>query len=679
MHVEWRKSCTGLTALCLFLFLATLVLQLALSARRESPTFDEGDHIFSRYTSWTRADFGLNPEHPPLVKFLATLPILRLPLHVPTLEHRRFKTEANVGGGEFLYKNNADLILFRTRMAAAALTVLLAIVLFLAAREMYGVRVAFVALWLLVFDPNILAHGALVTTDVGVACFIFATVHAFYRYVKQPSLVRLGEVGVLAGLALASKHSGLLIFPILVLLMISEVIWRNQHDEAKPNQAATGPGKTTLRMLAVLGTVVLIGIVVLWSSYGFRYAARPNGLEMNPPLEVFARELQQPSGSRIITALAHSRVLPEAYLYGLLDVRYNVDRTPSYIFGKLYRHGRWYYFPAVFLIKSSLGFLLLVLLAGLAFFLTQRSSIRWREARFLVIPPSFYFLASVFSGLNRGVRHILPIYPFLMILAAAASWSLIRQSRKWSYAVAGLLLLHAASSLRAFPTYIAYSNELWGGPANTYKYLTDSNVDWGQQLKGTAEYLRKHGVKDCWFASYVGEIVDFQYYGIPCKPLPTQALFLSFVPKIDTVPARIDGTVLVNVSLISGFEFGGRELNLYDQFEKLHPTAVIEDGVFLYEGTFDVSRASALNHAIRSWQLGDEKRPVEALEEARASASLSPHKATSLAVLGDALWDLGRHDEAREAYQRALTVAQTVQPDFQNVWIPYLRGRLAER
>ncbi len=196
--------------------LTMLFLQLALSVRQESQTWDEGNHIFAGYRSWTNADFGLNPEHPPLVKLLATVPLLRLPLHTPKLQDRDFKLEAFLDGREFLYQNDADMILFRTRMAAAILTLLLALLVFLATKEMFGTGAAFVALSLIVFEPNLLAHGAVVTTDVGLSCFMFATVYAFYRYVKAPSVARLIIVGVMASLALATKHTGLLVFPMLI-------------------------------------------------------------------------------------------------------------------------------------------------------------------------------------------------------------------------------------------------------------------------------------------------------------------------------------------------------------------------------------------------------------------------------------------------------------------------------
>ena len=142
-----------IAAVCLLLIV--LSLQLFLSVRRESQTWDEANHIFAGYRSWTHGDFGLNPEHPPLVKLLATAPLLWSQPQSPVLEERFFKEDAFLRGKEFLYQNDPDKILSRTRTAAATLTLLTALVVFFGTREMFGAGAAFVALTLLAFDPNL--------------------------------------------------------------------------------------------------------------------------------------------------------------------------------------------------------------------------------------------------------------------------------------------------------------------------------------------------------------------------------------------------------------------------------------------------------------------------------------------------------------------------------------------
>jgi hypothetical protein len=653
-----------------------LGLQLVLSVRQESQTWDEADHIFAGYMTWKSADFGLNPEHPPLVKLLATAPLLPFPLGVPELQNRYFKEEAFLDGKEFLYGNDADAILFRTRMAAATLTLLLAALVFAATREMFGAGAGLVALALLAFEPNLLAHGALVTTDAGISCFMFATVYTFYRYVKVPSLRRLSLVGLSAGLALATKHSGIFLFPMLFLLAVCEVVRQGlaarRNDEAATEETAARSGKRALRLAASLVAVAVVALAVLWAFYGFRYQARPAGLQLNPPLAEYAGGLK-PREAWAVSTMARLHVLPESYLYGLADVRLTADFYTSYLLGKTYPHGVWFYFPMAFLIKSTLAFLALFLLAVVA--VATRRLDRWREVLFLTVPPAFYLLVSMSAGMNIGVRHILPIYVFISALVGGAAWALVSRNRKWAYVVTALLVFHAASSALVFPHYIAYSNELWGGSANTYRLLSDSNADWGEQLKWTKEYLDERGVKDCWFVYFGEGVAEPSYYGIPCKPLPTaDSLWLN--ERIE-VPASIDGPVLVSASNLSGFEFGPGPLNPYEQFKRLKPTAVIGHEVFVFDGHFDVPLAAALSRVQSAQNLLAAGQAEQALASAQAALALAPDAVQTRMTMGDVLAAAGRADEARTEYERALALAKTIEPEFQVRSVPDIERKLA--
>jgi hypothetical protein len=645
--------------------LIVLGLQLFFSVRRTSQTWDEANHIYAGYRSWTDADFGLNPEHPPLVKLIATIPLLWSPLKTPAVEGRPFKEEAFLGGKDFLYKNDAETILSRTRTVAGLLTLLTAIVVFLGTREMFGVGAAFVALTLLTFDPNFIAHGSFITTDVGLSCFMFLSVFMFYRFVKSPTALRLILTGISVGLVLAVKHTGLLILPILFLLAICEIILsvsRSNHERI---------GRQTLNLLGSLVLITLIGSVVLWSFYGFRYDARPNGLQMNPPLAEYVAGLKSYEAWPIST-MARWHVLPESYLYGLADVKLTANYYTSYVLGKVYAHGVWFYFPIAFLIKTTLGTLALLLLT-LGVVGTGRLK-RIREILFLLVPTIFYLIVALAVGMNIGVRHILIVYVFLYVLIGGAAWALIQTKRRWVYAVAVLLFAHAASSLRAFPNYIPYANEFWGGPSNTYKYLTDSNSDWGQQLKSVKRYLDQRGVKECWFEYFAAGVAEPGYYGIPCKPLPT--LSTLWLNQLIDVPASIDGPVLISAGNLSGFEFGPGALDPYGQFKTIKPTAVIDDSVFVFDGKFDLPLAAAISKVQKARNLVAAKQLDEALLEAQGAVALSPDSVDTQLALGDILSEKGQPQLARATYEKALQLAQTIEPEFQIRTVPGIEGRL---
>lgn len=640
-----------------------IVLQLAFSANRNSITWDEDDHIWAGYNSWKHLDYGINPEHPPLVKLVATIPILNMPLQLPRIQNRNFKIEAFLDGKDFLFKNDANAILLRVRLAAMAFTILTLLLVFFAAREMFGDVAALLAIGLLAFDPTLLAHGAVLGTDMGLTCFLFASVYAFYRYVKVPSIPRLLLVGLAAGLALTSKHTGILVCPILCLLALVELVRRGRTNLAK------NFGQLTLALVVIAA----VALTVLWASYGFRYAARPAGLHMNPPLAEFLQGLSRPRDIRLLETISGFHLLPESYIYGLADVRIMSDFYSSFLLGKTYPHGVWFYFPVTFTIKSSLTFLILFVIAVAAIAGGKFRS--WREILFLTLPPSFYFLIAMGSGMNIGVRHILPIYIFSAVLIGGAMASLIKGQRAWAYVVGALLVFQAVSVARTYPSYVAYANELWGGPANVHNLLSDSNSDWAQQLKDVKTYLDRRGTKDCWFIYFAEGVVDYSYYGIPCKPLPTADS--QWVGEPANAPPSIDGPVLISAGDLSGFEYGAGPLNPYEQFKSLKPTAVIDYGVFVYDGHFEIPLAASISHSQKAQAFLEVKAYPEALAEAQQALALAPDAVKPNALMGDALTALNRPNEAMPYYERALYLAKTIEPEFQVGWVEDLEKKIS--
>src|SRR5579863_8720920 len=204
-----------------------IVLQMILIAiivHGESLTFDEADHIFAGYMMWHSGDYGLNPEHPPLVKLVATLPLLQQNLWVPQLQQRMFKIEAYRDGRDFMERNDpGHFLLFHMRLVAGVFAVGVSVMVFLIGSKFFGDAAGLLALLLVVFEPNVLANSDLVTTDVGVACFFLATIYCFYLYARQPSVIRLLLTGLAAGLTLSAKHSGILLAPMLLGLALAEI------------------------------------------------------------------------------------------------------------------------------------------------------------------------------------------------------------------------------------------------------------------------------------------------------------------------------------------------------------------------------------------------------------------------------------------------------------------------
>lgn len=646
-----------------FALLVIQAAQVAFVVHRESLTFDEADHIFAGYMMEKTGDFGLNPEHPPLVKLLAALPLLGQNLWTPPLQGREFKTEAYLDGRDFLARNDGpgQRLVFRMRLAAGLLALALSLVVFLAAREWFGTGAGLIALLLVVFDPNILANSALVTTDVGVSLFFLLGIYAFYRYVKKPTLLRLLLAGVAAGLLLATKHSGILLAPMLLLLIGWEVLCAPKGTR----------GKLTLRLSGAFGAIAVVGVVVLWSFYGFRYVARPDGLRLSISLADYAAPLSHISSS-VVLAIARLHLLPESYLMGLVDVKRMAEFYPTFIFGKVYPHGQWWYFPVVILIKTTLGLLALVVLATFAIF-TGRLHKR-RELAFVLIPWFVYLAVAILAGMNIGSRHILPLYALAAILAGAGLVALASQNPRWAWVGAALIAAHIASSIAAFPNFIPYANEAWGGQRNVHNLLSDANVDWGQQLLQIKKWQDKHPDEECWFAYFARPEVDPATYGIHCHALPTIDTF--WLGGSDIVPPDIHGTVLLSAGDLSGCEWPSGTMNPYRDFQSLKPAESIDYGVLVYRGDLPAHQAAALSRAQHANQLLAAGKPNEALALAREAVAIDPSEIISQTALGDAASALGQKDEARQAWQAAIASARHLEPDAQGSYIPDLEKKL---
>jgi len=384
------------------------------------------------------------------------------------------------------------------------------------------------------------------------------------------------------------------------------------------------------------------------------------------PLTQVAGELAAPMKHFILFS-DHFHLLPRSYLYGLADVQAVGEGWPTFIFGKVYPHGQWFYFPALLSAKLTVGALALAVLAIYA--CASRKARVSREVLFLAIPAVFYMAVSIASPLNIGVRHILPVFPFLFALIGAAAARLIRRRRSWVYVVGLLLAFHVASAARAFPNYLPYSNFLWGGTSKTYMNFSDSAVDWAQQLKWTKQWVDRRNVKECWFAYFAAPLLLPADYGIPCKLLPT------FDNPSAPVPPVVHGPVLVSYGDLNGYEMGTKVRNPYQTLFERKPDDSIADGIAVYYGDFALPDAAAFslvsraNGRLRS-------NPKAALESARAAVEAAPNGFDANRALGEALAVTGDSAGARTAFLAAMRRVPEMEPESQAHWKPILEGRL---
>ena len=560
-------------------------------------------------------------------------------------------------------------------MCVMPFVLLLALLTFLAGNEMFGTAAGLVAMTLVAFEPTLLAHGPFVTTDATVSCMFLASIYSLYRWVKAPSLLRLLTVGLACGLALAAKHSAIMLFPVMLVLLAGELVgrWALLRRSITSMALWHRCGLHAVKLFGGLAAISILAVLILWAFYGFRYAARPAGLHLDSDIASAAHGLK-PLMVQGILFFAHHHLLPESYLFGLCDVINVGNGSPTYILGKIYTHGVWFYFPIALAIKLTLGMIGLLAISAVAFF-TGRFRLA-REIYYLIVPAAIYLAIAITSPLNIAIRHILPT---LAVSHPAGGGRRLRngaQQQNLALCRRGArgCSLHQLSA--GLSQLLAYANEAWGGPSQTYRYLTDSNTDWGQQLIAVKDYVDKHNIHECWFAYFVSPFILPSDYGIPCKLLPTADT--GWADMELEVPPVVHGPVFISYSDLNSYEFGSEKLNPYLDFIARKPDAVIQYGVVVYNGDFSIPMAQAISHVHKAWRLRRSKDLAGALQEAETAVSIDPQFINAQRVLGRMLQDQGRNAEAVSHYNLALAIARTMDPSAQEQPVNWINQRLAE-
>ncbi len=558
-----------------FLFLTETILSIS----QKSATFDETAHLPAGYMSLKFGDYGFNPAHPPLVKMLAAVPLLFVEVK-RNLVTKPIKNWPDAIS--FLYDDNdADRLLFLGRVAVLPLALLLGWVVFLWTKRLFGREAAIFALFLYSFEPNILAHAPLVTTDFGASCFMFIAIYFFYRLAHTFSIAHLLLFGLSVGLAFVTKFVSLQLVPILFLLGIVVIFVQHSVDvDVKGVFQGRVIGRTkkfVVLLLAMIG-VGLAAYVVIWAAYRFRYEgiSLPGHTYEKPwskvlPDEGLSREA--------VLWLREAKVLPEAFFYGIFAISHTLVGRATFLMGEVSTDGWWYYFIVTFLLKTPLPFLIFLLATPFAMWPY------WRKdpvaVLCLLLPVVIYFGIASVSRLNIGHRHLLPIYPFLFVMAASLVPWMMNQRALIKGVMGVLAFWYLVSSVLIFPNYLAYFNELAGGPDNGYKYLVDSNLDWGQDLKGLKRYMDEHGINQVWL-SYFG-LASPDYYGISYNYLPSYVI-LGHKSDADIEPTpyvAISATNLQGVYL--PYTPGGAvNENYFADYRERKPIAKIGYSIFIY-------------------------------------------------------------------------------------------------
>jgi len=522
------------------LLLIVLSAQLLLSFRRNSATYDEQYHIANGIYFLRTGDPGLIPAHPPLIQVIAALPLLAdRDLVVPIRDSG--STVSNLEYSDQLLwrlNPNGPSMVARARLPIMALTLLLAVTVYAWTRQLFGPTSGLLALTLLTFDPNILAHGNLATNDIGVTFFATLALFAFWRWMTRPTGTRAVVAGLTLGLALVSKFSAVYLIPVVIIILLTDRIWKST------TAASRLTAKTTLAYVAVIAAAAYFAI---WLGYGFRVGT----LKGFPfPAREYLTALQE--GANLIAG-----------------------GKPSFLLGAHSPTGWWYYFPVAFAVKTPLP--TLILIAASFVFVYRRGT--WRSTFPLLIPVVIYFASCLATTFNIGYRHLLPILPCLFIFTSQLALIDWKTSRLGTGAVLAMVIWLIVGSVMIFPHYLTFFNELAGGPDNGHKILVDSNLDWGQDLIGLREYMAAENIPSVKL-SYHGT-ADPAAYGVVYEPLPSYPYNQW---NGDTVPDILlnppSGVYAISVNNLQGLRL--KNPNLYATFRERKPDAIVGHSIFIY-------------------------------------------------------------------------------------------------
>ncbi|MBZ5720813.1 MAG: glycosyltransferase family 39 protein [Acidobacteriia bacterium] len=498
----------SLPAILVALYLA----QCLWFVRTQSLTYDEPVHIAEGLDAWRHGRFEQYNDHPPLVRLLCALPLIG----------QKWQLEIQPLAEGFHIASIApdpQSLAWRARFMNVLLGLLLAWLLWHVASHMFSREAATVSLVLFAFSPSLIAHFSLATTDGAAALLIFAAAWQLVGWRREPAGRQSIWAGVILGLMLLAKFSTAVMFLLALLWMLV----------LKPDRVMTRPSRWNWGRT---GAALLLAAVVVWAGYFFHVShlsVRSGKLTATFPN--WSEQIEKP----VQTGLNFSLPVPAGeYIEGFRAlVRHNRHGQAAFFLGQVSQSGGWkLYYPTAMLLKWP-AVVLALCFAGLALGAVRKLSFP-TDLGIMMSFPALYFCLAVFSHFNIGERHILPLYPFALLLAGAV-WEHASQRRATVVLLVLLLGLNAADALRFAPGYLSYFN-VAVNPAESYRLMTDSNLDWGQGLLALRQYERNHPREQIWLA-YFGS-VDPRVYGITARPLPENV--------------RVTGTVVVSATNLSG-------------------------------------------------------------------------------------------------------------------------------
>jgi len=511
---------------------------LVCGSRALSLTSDEPAHITVGYALLARgqAAFWLLAQHghPPLLNILEALLVYLEKPAIPLEYLDGWPLDMNSYVRAFVsYLMPMERTEVISRTPIILLTVSLGALIFRWGKELGNYATGLIALLVFCFDPTLLAHGRLATTDVGTVTLGTASLYLAWRWLESPSWGKAVGTGGLLGLTMLAKGSGVLWTGAVGLMVLWKIITEK-------------PGERIPRFCQGL-FAGLLSIVILWAGYAFTWGPIRDEIPGTYPA-------------------------PDHW-NGLISQALSREKRWVFAIGMQKYGGWWWYFPLAFLIKNPLPLLLGLGIGGIYFLRRPTPYTCWSVLGLFSL---LYTIVAIKSGMNIGYRHMLPLHPFIYLTIGEGVRRFFDMGIAWRrLAVYALGLWYIAGTVRVFPYEIAFFNELIGGPQNGHHYLMDSNIDWGQGYKELRDYLAEHP-GPVPKVSYTYKTLP-SHYGIPCEPLPPEIDASPLAAPFHPLPGRY---VISLMSLQLGWP---GDPSMYAWFRQVKPTAEIGYSFFLYD------------------------------------------------------------------------------------------------
>jgi len=511
--------------------LAVVHIALAMSsARLESSTFDEGLQLTAGYANWLTGDQRLHAGNGLLPQLWFALPLVldgerfsfpnpdRVIASQPVDD---FHLLTHFLAHVFFYEvgNDPAEILLRSRALAALLGAALCGLVYGWARRLWGRPAGVLACALCALSPNVLAHAGLATSDLMFTVLLVGSLGLVWRSFWRPSLAIALAAGAALGALALTKVSAVGAIGMIASLLVLRALWPVPLPW-RGGRALAAPRQRAAALLALLALQAAAAVTLIWAAHGFRYDIAPPGTPGREAVEQQWAWVHERDGLGIdtIDALRSLRALPEAFLFSAAFVLRHAEERSSFFRGETGIGGDWRFFPYAIGVKTPLALFGLIALAALA---ARRAPPPQRRRLAVVGAPlvaliAVHGLLAVTSPINLGLRHVLPLYPALFVLAGGAASARLGVAARTTAVALGVWF--AAASASIWPHYLAYFN-LLVGPENGYRVLVDSSLDWGQDLDTLQRDLRERTGHEPVYLSYFGS-ADPMFHDLDVRLLP---------------------------------------------------------------------------------------------------------------------------------------------------------------